>query len=320
MLQALLRLLTPVLLLLLSPQSLAQFARAQCSDPSQSMLWELHGPLLQQRGVSIHLLGSIHVGREDFYPLHPAVEAQFRAADHLVFEVDPRAVSSPQMALKMQQRAQLPQGQTLRQQLSPATLAQLETVLQELGLPLDNVLQFKPWMVALLLTNLQASSLGYDPRHGLENYLMTQRRPDADILELESLEQQLAMLETLHPETFLGYSLQEYRDSPLLMQRMVDAWLCADKVSLAALVDIGSGPAAAVLADGQQAQLAAIHDGLFTQRNLLMADGIETFARDGSGAYFVVVGAGHLLGAGSVVDLLQQRGYTLLPVVLPVAE
>lgn len=315
MLHALLRLVTLCFSLLLSPQLLAQFARAQCSDPSQSMVWELRSPALEQRGVSIHLLGSIHVGRADFYPLHPVVEARFRAADHLVFEVDPRTVSSPQVAMQMQLRGLLPQGQTLRDVLTPATFGNLEQVLQGIGVPLDNFLQFKPWMVALLLTNLQASALGYDPRYGLENYLMTQRRPDADILELESLEQQLAMLEALHPETFLGYSLQEFREGSAMMQRMVEAWLCADKASLAALVDGGPGPHEAVTHE-QQAQLDAIYESLFTQRNLHMADGIEGFARSGGGAYFVVVGAGHLLGEDSVVALLQQRGFELLPVLL----
>lgn len=293
----------------------AQFARAQCTDPSQSMLWEVRHDHMAQRAVRVHLLGSIHVGKAEFYPLHATVEEHFRAADHLVFEVDPQAVASPQVAIQMQLRGMLPQGQTLRDVVAPATLESLQEVLQGIGVPLDNFLQFKPWMVALLLTNMQASALGYDPRHGLENYLMTQRRPDADILELESLEQQLGMLEALHPETFLNYSLREYQEGTALMARMVEAWLCGDKATLASLVDVGEQHLPTD-SPQQRAHLDAIYQRLFVERNVHMADGIEAFAREGSGDYFVVVGAGHLLGEDSVVSLLQQRGFEVLPVVL----
>lgn len=293
----------------------AQFASGVCADPSQSMLWELRSDELAAQGVLIHLLGSIHVGKAEFYPLHPDVEQRFRAADHLVFEVDPQAVASPQVAMQMQLRGMLPQGQTLQDVLSDETLGSLEQVLQGIGIPMANFMQFKPWMVALLLTNLQAGALGYDPRFGLESYLMGQRQADVDILELESLEQQLGMLEALHPETFLGYSLQEYASGSALMETMVAAWRCGDKTTLEGIVHEGDAQLDAV-APAQRVHLEQIYDSLFTRRNLTMADGIEAFAEDGRGSYFVVVGAGHLLGEGSVVELLQQRGFDAEPVLL----
>ncbi len=311
----LLQLLSLLLCLWLPLPALAQFARSSCADPTQSMLWELRGAALDAQGVQIHLLGSIHVGKAEFYPLHSEVEQRFRAADHLVFEVDPRAVASPQVAIQMQLRGMLPEGQTLRDVVSAETLGNLELVLQDMGVPLGNFLQFKPWMVALLLTNMQAGALGYDPRYGLESYLMGQRRPETSILELESLEQQLGMLEALHPETFLGYSLQEYASGSALMESMVAAWLCGDRDTLAGIVHEGDLPTDAASPEQRQ-HLEAIYDNLFTQRNLRMADGIEAFATSGSGAYFVVVGAGHLLGEGSVVELLQQRGFEVSPVPL----
>lgn len=303
------------LLWLPAAPALAQFTRSVCADPTQSMLWELHSEALAQRGTRIHLLGSIHVGKQEFYPLHADVEQQFSSADHLVFEVDPQAVASPQVAMQLQLRGMLPAGETLREVLSPATLEQLEGVLQQLDIPLSNFLQYKPWMVALLLSNLQASALGYDPRHGLESYLVARRPAGSDILELESLEQQLGMLETLHPETFLAYSLQEFEQGSALMENMVDAWRCGDKPGLAALVHAGEAQLDSV-APAARAELERIYDSLFTQRNIHMADGIEAFAATGSGAYFVVVGAGHLLGEDSVVELLQQRGFDVRPVML----
>jgi uncharacterized protein YbaP (TraB family) len=304
-----------LLVALLPLPAFAQFANGVCADPSQSMLWELHGAGLEAQGVQIHLLGSIHVGKPEFYPLHPEVEQRFRAADHLVFEVDPQAVASPQVAMQMQLRGMLPAGQTLQDLLSPDTLGKLEQVMQGIGIPVANFMQFKPWMVALLLTNLQASALGYDPRFGLESYLMGERQEEANILELESLEQQLGMLEALHPETFLGYSLQEYASGSALMENMVAAWRCGDKTTLEGIVHEGDAQLDAA-APEQRVHLEQIYESLFTRRNLTMTDGIEAFAESGSGSYFVVVGAGHLLGEGSVVELLQQRGFEVEPVLL----
>jgi hypothetical protein len=302
------------LLLLPLPVS-AQFARGSCSDPSQSMLWELRGAGSGKQDLQIHLLGSIHVGKAEFYPLHADVEQHFLAADHLVFEVDPQAVASPQVASQMQVRGTLPPGQTLQDVLSPDTLGALEQVLEGIGIPLANFLHYKPWLVALLLTNLQATALGYDPQFGLESYLMRQRPAEADILELESMEQQLAMLEQLHPETFLGYTLQEYESGSALMESMVAAWRCGDKAALAGIVHEDES-LLATAPPAQRDYLEQLYDSLFTRRNRTMADGIEAFARTGSGAYFVVVGAGHLLGEGSVVELLQQRGFVVEPVLL----
>ena len=49
---------------------------------------------------------------------------------------------------------------------------------------------------------------------------------------------------------------------------------------------------------------------LFTDRNLAMADKIEAMMRTGK-TYFVVVGAGHLVGDDGIVSLLDARGYSL---------
>jgi uncharacterized protein YbaP (TraB family) len=46
----------------------------------------------------------------------------------------------------------------------------------------------------------------------------------------------------------------------------------------------------------------------FDERNVKMAERIETFLKD-SDAYFVLVGAGHLVGDKGIVRLLQDKKY-----------
>ena len=48
---------------------------------------------------------------------------------------------------------------------------------------------------------------------------------------------------------------------------------------------------------------------MFHERNKRMTDRISQYLEEDS-SYFVVIGAGHLIGENSIVDLLTKRGYT----------
>ena len=295
-------------------------AQQACEDPTSSMLWEVTGPALDSRGVTLHLFGSIHLGKPDFYPLHPTIESTFRAADTLVFEIDPLAAADPQTALRMQLRGMLPAGQTLTDVVAPETLDNLRAVLAGFGIPLENMMTMKPWMLTLLLANVQATSLGYSAQYGLEGYFIAQKAADTGIEQLETIDQQVDMLDSMDPKLLLDYSLRDFDDSAAEMEELISAWRCADKAAL------NEQLFAEVLALGETADPAeragieALFAKLYTDRNKVMADGISRFIETGGGSWFVVVGSAHLLGEGSVVELLQQRGLTVTPVKLQAPE
>lgn len=291
-------------------------AAANCSDAASTMLWEVQGEGLAQRGVRMHLLGSIHVGKADFYPLQTVVDERFRQADTLVFEVDPRSMATPAAMAMIQQRGLLPVDRTLDQELDVATMASLRSVLQQMGLPEALVLRMKPWMVTLTLTALQVQMLGYDASLGVESYLMQHRPAAAAIGELESLDSQLALMESLDPKVFLRYSLEDFANTTAQMEQMVSAWRCGDHAALADIMFSTRDTGAGLSADEKTALDQLMHR-MFDERNAGMATRIGRYLESGSGDYFVVVGAGHLLGDGSVVDLLQQQGYRVTPVRAP---
>ncbi|MES2624214.1 MAG: TraB/GumN family protein [Pseudomonadota bacterium] len=315
----LIKLFYAAVMLLLSISSSVASAQASapvCTDPAATMLWEVKGAELDKTGVSIKLFGSLHVGKPEFYPLAELIENAFRSADHLVFEVDPTSATDPQTAILMQTRGMLPAGQTLQSVVSPEAYATLKEVLASIGMPAAGVNNLKPWLVALMLTNIQVNALGYSALDGLEMYFTTRKSTQSDILELETIEQQLAMLDSLNPDIFLGYSLADLQEGAAELDNMVQAWRCADQDKLSAFLfddftDTQNVPAA------EQAMLKELHQRLFAERNVVMANGIEQFIRSGEGAYFVVVGSGHLLGQGSVVELLRERGYQVEPLKLP---
>ena len=288
-------------------------AAATCADPASTMLWEVQGAGVEQRGVSVHLLGSIHVGKADFYPLPAVVEHSFQEADTLVFEVDPNAMATPAAMMAIQQRGMLPADRTLDQELDESTMAALRSLLQQMGLPELLVLHMQPWMVSLTLTALQVQMLGYDARFGVESYLL-QRKPAAvAIAELESFDSQLALMEALDPAVFLKYSLEDFANTTQQMEQLVNAWRCGDHAALAEVL-FSTRDTKAALSAADQAAIDQLMYRMFDERNAGMANRIREYLNSGKGDYFVVVGAGHLLGEGSVVDLLQQQGYQVTPV------
>jgi uncharacterized protein YbaP (TraB family) len=58
----------------------------------------------------------------------------------------------------------------------------------------------------------------------------------------------------------------------------------------------------------QEPAQRAVYEAVFVKRNVTMVEAIERFLAD-EGTYFVVVGAGHLIGPDSVVEILRRRGH-----------
>ncbi len=54
-------------------------------------------------------------------------------------------------------------------------------------------------------------------------------------------------------------------------------------------------------------QLVPIYEKLIDERNRKMVSKIEDYLR-GKGTYFVVVGAGHLIGEKGIVEVLRKKG------------
>jgi len=131
-------------------------------------------------------------------------------------------------------------------------------------------------------------------------------------LALETLEQQLAAATALPlnlQAELLMETIEEAGSTPEQISDLVRAWLSGDEVYLASQFKEETNSVAA----------RQWLDDLLIKRNLGMAEGIDNLLRDtdqritgtGQHTFFVVVGAGHLVGKDSVVKLLEAQGYTL---------
>jgi uncharacterized protein YbaP (TraB family) len=122
-----------------------------------------------------------------------------------------------------------------------------------------------------------------------------------DIIELETLEFQVGLLSSF-PDELIIKSLQEELDNiPTQedVQELFDAWANGDAEKMETLAFEG-------LAD--EPELAPYYEKMFDERNFNMAQKIEDFLADDE-IYFVVVGAGHLVGENGLINLLSEAGY-----------
>jgi uncharacterized protein YbaP (TraB family) len=261
----------------------------------QSCLWSI-----QSQSNTFYLLGSLHVLRQDAYPLAAAIAKAYADCRKIVFETDIAAMQEPAMQAKMLQLGLYPQGQNLLPNLDGHTRQLLARKMTELGLPLEQFVRFKPWFLALTLTTVELQRMGFNPIYGLDLHFFNKARTDAkEIGFLEPVELQLNLLGNMvkkDQNAFLNQTLKDLEVVNELAADLVKFWKAGNADGLHQLLFKSFK------------DYPAIHDRLLIQRNKKWVKEIEVLMRENKNVLFVV-GAGHLVGPESVVDLLKRRGY-----------
>ncbi len=249
----------------------------------------------------VYLLGSIHLGKEGLYPLHPAVEKAFASADTLAVEVHmtPKAKADAQtLALEL---GLYPPGDSLPNHLTLAVKKRYESHLATQGHPRLMFDRMRPWLAATTLLTLDLGALGYDPEQGIDLYFQERAEEmQKEIISLESARGQIELLAEL-PERVQLLMLDEYfREAQTLGDRMkagFAAWEAGDP----------QGLEKALAESIYQPEYAPLYEGLFVRRNHEMAKKVAELA-EGPKAAFVVVGAMHLAGRKSILEHLRAAG------------
>lgn len=249
-----------------------------------------------------HLLGSIHVAKPELYPLAPAIQRAFDNAGVLVLEVRTGLQAPGEQQAKLLKAARYPPGESLKQNLSPETRQLFDQHADKAG-PMANMLnQFKPWFVSVALSMPALQQLGYSPFHGIDRYF-EHRAGDKRIVTLETLEEQLALFEAMDAEIqdlMLRETLLQMDELGRFMDEAFRAWKAGDVAALEAVM----------LDTIKKEEYQPLYDRVFLQRNREMAREIDALIREGSEP-FVVVGAGHLVGPGNILEQLREEGYSV---------
>lgn len=267
--------------------------------PNQPVLWHA----TSEQG-EVYLFGSMHFGKPEMYPLPNEVESAFRAADNLAVEVDVGAVPQEEIMGLVARQGMYLDGSTLDSHVSRSTAESLNEAAARYGLPLEVLRLQRPWLAALTLAGMAIHQSGFSETQGVDRYFLELARGAKPIVELETFEDQLTLLSELpaaDQEWMLSDMLGSLAETPEYFNQVYAAWSSGDDAKIDDMLN-------ASLRSGSDEE--RLYDRLIVRRNHAMTSRIEELVGQG-GTSFIVVGAGHLVGEVSIVELLRQRGYRI---------
>ena len=251
-----------------------------------------------------YLLGSIHLGSKDMYPLPKEIEDAFDSSTALAVEVDIIHVDKAKLQVLIRDLGLYPGDDLLWNHVSEKTRQNVEQFCSTYGLPADKIAKMKPWMVAVSAGLITMMKIGMSTELGIDRYFLEKAEKAHDkkrVVEIESADWQLKLLSGLAAgleEKFLDASVEDLARMPERMKRIQEIWMRGDADRLDKLLNEPSRVP-------EQVKKALLQD-----RNPHMADVAEQFL-NGTEQAFVVVGAAHMVGKDGIIEILRKRGYSV---------
>lgn len=270
--------------------AIALLLLSACAPPKTEARPALY--LVADADTRIWLLGTVHA-------LPPGVDWETRAiraaeASAAVLVTELPAVDPDAAHGTFERWAAAEHLPPLTARVPPEARERLREITARAGLDTPALDKMKSWAAALTIAAARAAGeAGARPEHGVEAGV-ARRFAGKPRIGLESLDQQFALFDRL-PETdqraLLAASIAAADSYPATLA----AWARGDETALVRLVEAPLG---------QSPRLAA---ALVSERNARWAARIaRRMARPGT--LFVAVGAGHLVGDGSVIARLRAAG------------
>lgn len=236
--------------------------------------------------ISLHLVGSIHMGVPTMSPLSEVLISEIRQADAIIIEAD---ISTETQAFDQQSLFREP----INTRINNIFLTKIIQQCESLQIPLFQIDDKPLWQIALILQSTQATQLGLQPQHGIDyqviQYANKYQKP---LIELEGIKSQVALLLDFPDDgqQLLQDTLKNWHDNARTLQIMINWWLNYNsKEKQPPLPNTFS---------------KAVFDILMDQRNQNWA---KILSQLPSGRYVVTVGALHLFGEQNLVDLLTKQ-------------
>ncbi|USG66159.1 TraB/GumN family protein [Brevibacillus ruminantium] len=262
---------------------------------------------------TLYLLGSIHLGIPEMYPMQKNIREAFQASDTLWVEAN--LVSRDQETLEYFTNSMtFSDGSMLKDHVSQETYEKLQKATAKLNLPSHAYDSVKPWAISTnlsLMTLLsspddmvQASTLGID-MYFLQSALLTGK----PIHELEGMK--------LQADIFNNVSLEEQEKD---LNEMLDTILNPTAETIDSAKEFNQWQQLWAKGDldgftqsftkSQQYTETDSAKRLFGERDKNMAAKLaELLEKEGKSTTFVVIGAGHFVIKDMVIDQLKQKGY-----------
>ncbi len=271
---------------------------------SKEFLWKI----TNESGGTLFLLGTMHIVKKDFYPLPVEMEKAFEKSRAILLELDMTKQDPDKTRMLLRQNGVYQPPDNLSQHIGPDLANEVEKYCARNKLPLANVLQMKPWLVALTIMQSEFQRLGYSAKEGIDLHFTAEANSQGKkLIGLETEEFQLKLFAGLSDDlqnkmlnlTLVDLDLLE-KDADDLMK----AWKDGDDVKMDELTtkDLKEHP-----------EFAPVQEKLLYERNITMAEKLEPYLK-GSDTFICAVGSAHLVGNRSIIQILKDKGYKVTQV------
>lgn len=249
--------------------------------------------------TTVYLFGTIHLLPDNYKWRSPALDKAVNGSQELVVETLIDDKNPQALAMTLMQMALANGLPPIDQRVPPSKRAALDAAIAKSGIPKAALDRMKTWAAAFMLLGVQFRDMGLKTGEGVEPKLKesftTEGKP---VGQLETNAEQFGFFDAL-PEKAQAALLEGAIDSPKQssnqFKAMLTAWQHGDVEAIARSFnhDLAASP--------------ELRDALLNKRNANWKAWIEK-RMEQPGAIMIAVGAGHLAGKGSVVDLLQRDG------------
>lgn len=240
---------------------------------------------------TVYIGGTIHLLRDEDYPLPEEFYIAYKNSDRIVFETDITALSDPAVLEKTLMLMMAKPGETVDKLLSPETLEALRSAASEKGIDLNQLLRFKAGMIVTIIQLTELMRLGVTTDGVDTHFNKLAAKDDKPTGMLESIEEQSLILSGMgegNEEEYVRLSLRDMDKLGSIFSDMTVSWR-----------------------EGNMKQdYPAIYNQLLVQRNSNWLPKIEVMFKQ-PGIEYLLVGTAHLIGEEGIIQRLKKKGYRI---------
>ncbi len=249
---------------------------------------------------TVYLLGSVHVLKQDAYPLAKSIEKAYENSPRLFFEVNLDEMDAQKLQQLTVAKGVYHDGRTIKDDLSTQAYAFVKKRLTDQGLNIERFERLKPGLLAMSIEVSELQRLGFDPSQGVDKYFYEKAKKDKKKIDgFETAEYQLNLMGDMPAgmqEAVLLQTMKDIDDVQKEFNVIIEAWKSGNAEALAE-----------VLLKSFR-DFPDVYQRLITDRNKNWMPKIESLIGQKENA-MIIIGTAHLVGKGGILAALKQEGY-----------
>ena len=272
-------------------------AAAKSAAAARPALWQV-----SDADTTVYLFGTIHLLPKNYRWRTAKFDQAVAGSQQLMVETIVDEGNPHQMMAALSSLAFSPNLPPITARVPPEKRPALEAAIRKSGMPLASLDRMETWAAAFMLLGNQFRAMGLKTGDGVESVLRTTFAGQGKTIgELETNREQLSFFDVLPEQAqrvLLEGAIEEPKNMSQEFDRMLSSWARGDIEQIARSFNenLAASP--------------ELREVLLKRRNENWSRWVQR-RMAAPGSVMIAVGAGHLAGSDSLVDLLRRGGYTV---------